>query len=252
MDFRRWVHLGFRSRRSLLSSHRRFLICFSPIYSEVFCLGRIKTNNSDCSLESRHDSRPCAVLATPVVLACVQFYLQRFQSPCGQLQLENGQWKTQKEVISKFLSVCCSEQGYEVLRCIALFCWGMNPGLYKDVPVSVPSGKTGLIRRACLAHCIVLTVIRAMCGSAQDRWSHGPHLNACRDTLSTTTIAENPRGHLPALGCHQCHTTALGNISQVALASFPRVIKCENSFRLPASFQNSRKKKKKTLAYVKF
>ena len=134
VHFRRWLHLRFQSRRSFLSSHRSFLICFSPIYSEVFCLERIKTNNSNCSLESRHDSRHCAVFATPVVLACVQFCLQRFQPPCGQLQLENGQWKTQKEVIGKFLNVC-SEQGYEILHCIALFCWGMNPGLYKDVTI---------------------------------------------------------------------------------------------------------------------
>lgn len=178
MDFQRWLHLGFWSRRSFLFSLRNFLICFSPIYSEVFCLERIKTNNSNCNLESRHDSLHCSVFSTTVVLVRAQFCLQRFQSPCGQLQLENGQWKTQKEVISKFLNICCSEQGYEILHCIVLFCWGMNPGLYKDVMISVSSGKTGLVRRAGLAHCIVSTAIRAMCGSAQDRWSHEPYLNA--------------------------------------------------------------------------
>lgn len=182
-----------------------------------------------------------ALFSATIVLACVHFCLQRFQSPCGQLQLENGQWKTQKEVISKFLNVCCSEQGYEILHCIALFCRGMNPGLYKDVTISVTSGKTGLIRRAGLARRIISTAIKAMCRSAQDRWSHGPHL---------IVWAPVPPLLLLRIPGATCLPTALGNISQVALASFLWVIKCENSFYLPASFQNSRKKK--TLAYIKF
>lgn len=198
------------------------------------CLERIKTNNSNCSLESRHDHLHCAVFATPVVLACVQFCLQSFQSPCGQLQLENGQWKTQKEVISKFLNVCCSEQGYEILHCmpssVGVWTWVFirmwrSVSIWQDRADSkgLPSS---LHRLDCYQLCAEVPKTDGVTGHTwMPAGTPAPPLLLLRIPGAT------------------CLPTALGNISQVALASFLRVIKCENSFCLPVSFQNSRKKK---------